>query len=95
MWSGAFPLGAYGLCANQIAISLDSPAFRVVSTIVLVVLVIYWLVSMAFTIALVWSGELFLSDAYQKLVKDGEGNGDDKTRSDASRPSRQSDTTEV
>ena len=80
MWSGAFPLGAYGLCANQIAVSLNSPAFRVVSTVVLVVLAIYWLVSMAFTIPLVCSGEIFLAGVYEQMVKDREGGGREEKR---------------
>ena len=91
MWSGAFPIGAYGLCANQIAISLNSPAFRVVSSLMLVILVVYWLASLALTIPLVLSGELFLADAHQKMVKDREGKGRQGKRVDDTSASRPSD----
>ena len=63
MWSAAYPLGVYGVACTQLAIDLDSPTFRVIASIVLVVSVLYWFYLVAFTLPLVISGELFLAEA--------------------------------
>lgn len=63
MWSAGYPLGAYGVTCSQLAIDFDSPTFRVVTSIILVVLVLYWLYLVVYTLPLVLCGELFLAEA--------------------------------
>ncbi len=63
MWSAGYPLGAYGVTCSQLAIDFDSPTFRVVASIILVVSVLYWLYLVVYTLPLVLCGELFLAEA--------------------------------
>ncbi|WVF70057.1 hypothetical protein IAT40_004844 [Kwoniella sp. CBS 6097] len=70
MWSTIYPVGVYGLTCSKLASDLDSRAFRVVSTIILIVVVIYWLYLIAFTLPAVVSGELFLAEALEKHEKE-------------------------
>ncbi len=63
MWSAAYPIGAYGFACSQLATDFDSPTFRVVTAIILVVLVLYWLYLFISTLPMLLSGELFLSGA--------------------------------
>ncbi|OCF37564.1 hypothetical protein I316_00690 [Kwoniella heveanensis BCC8398] len=77
MWSAIYPLGTYGLMCSKLSSDLDSRAFRVVSTIILVAVVIYWLYLIVFTLPAVVSGELFLAEAMEKHEKENteeEGN---------------------
>ena len=70
MWSGAYPIGIYGVAATQLAISLDSPVFRVVSTIILIVMVIYWLYLVIYSLPMVLSGEMFLGEVLHEMEKE-------------------------
>lgn len=63
MWSAAYPVGAYGVACSQLAIDFDSPTFRVLTAIILVVLVLYWFYLIGNTLPMVLSGELFLAEA--------------------------------
>ena len=81
MWSAAYPIGIYGVAVTQLAIDLDSVAFRVISSIILVVSVLYWLYLIAYTLPMVLSGELFLAEMYEKDKKEREGGQDDHDES--------------
>ena len=72
MWSAAYPFGAYGLTCSQLAIDLDSSTFRVITAIILVVLVSYWLYLVVFTLPLIVSGKLFLEEAYHEQEEEKE-----------------------
>lgn len=82
MWSSAYPLGAYGLAATQFATDFDSPAFKVVSTIVLIVLVIWWLYLIVCTIPMIISGELLLAEAYEEMKKHREKHNEPERNGD-------------
>lgn len=80
MWSAAYPIGAYGVACTQLAIDLESTAFRIIATIVLVVLVIFWLLLIAYTVPSLISGELLLEGAKAEMDeekrKEQEGKGE-------------------
>lgn len=65
-WSAAYPIGAYGLACSQLTIDFDSRAFAVVTTIVAVVLFIYWILLVLYTIPSIASGELFLASVVEE-----------------------------
>ena len=88
MWSAAYPLGVYGIACTQLAIDFDSPAFRVIASIVLVVALLYWLYLIAFTIPMVLSGELFLAEAMEHKEEEEE-RGERPTESPPSRNEQQ------
>lgn len=71
-WAAAYPIGAYGVACTQLAIDLNSTAFKVVASIVLVILVIFWLALMALTIPALVSGELLLKEVKQSMDKEKE-----------------------
>lgn len=75
MWSSAYPFGAYGVVASQFAIDFDSIAFRVITTIILFVLIIYWLYAIICTLPMVVSGELFLGDLVKEREKEEKDRG--------------------
>jgi tellurite resistance protein TehA-like permease len=87
-WSSAYPIGVYGLASSQLAIDLDSPTFRVVTAIVLVILVINWLYLMGRTLPMVLSGEWFLKEAYE------EGKEREKDSRASTRESREGESAE-
>lgn len=87
MWSAAYPLGAYGVASTQLAIDLGSTAFNVISTIILIVLVIYWLFLVICTVPMIASGELFLSEAKEQM--------DEKKNDERERKGRASESTAV
>ncbi|WVQ97817.1 hypothetical protein IAU59_004932 [Kwoniella sp. CBS 9459] len=69
MWSALYPVGVYGVACTKLTSDLDSRALRVVSTIILITTVIYWLYLIIFTLPAVVSGELFLAEAMGKYEK--------------------------
>lgn len=66
-WSAAYPLGAYGVASEQLAIDLGSTAFKVISTIMLVLLAVLWIYLVICTVPMIASGELFLAEAKEKM----------------------------
>lgn len=66
MWSALYPFGAYGIAAEQISVDLDSSAFKVLTSMILVVLVIYWIYCVIWTLVQFVSGELFLAEALKE-----------------------------
>jgi hypothetical protein len=71
----------YGVVASQLAIDLDSPAFRVISSIVLVVVVINWLYLVYNTLVRIWTGEWFLKEALEEMrEKKREDGGSEEAR---------------
>jgi len=95
MWSGAYPIGIYGVAATQLAISLDSPVFRVVSTVVLIVLVIYWLYLVLWSLPMVISGEFFLSEVLHEMEKEREKRDEGEEGARAGRASASDASTAV
>lgn len=69
MWSAAYPYGTYGIACSQFSTDFDSPAFAVITSIILVTLVILWLYLVIATIPMVISGELFLAEALEEMEK--------------------------
>lgn len=89
MWSSAYPFGAYGVVASQFAIDFDSIAFRVITTIILLVLIIYWLYAIICTLPMVVSGELFLGDLVRQREKEEKDRGgEDEEREGGERDER-------
>ena len=62
-WSALYPTGVYALHAGQLAMDFDSPAFRTVNTIFVVLLLLGWLYCVIRTIPGIVSGQLFLEEA--------------------------------
>jgi len=62
-WSAMYPWGVYAAAFGQLAMDFDSPAFRVLNTIMSCSLTILWLYSMARTVPMMVTGEVFLADA--------------------------------
>ncbi|KAJ9107341.1 hypothetical protein QFC21_000791 [Naganishia friedmannii] len=63
MWSGAYPIGIFGIACNQIGVDLDSPAFKGIASAILIIAVIHWIWLVIYTIPMIVSGELFLAEA--------------------------------
>lgn len=63
MWSGAYPIGVFGIACNQIATDLDSPAFKGIASAILIIAVIHWIWLVIYTLPMIVSGELFLGEA--------------------------------
>jgi fatty acid desaturase len=59
----AYPLGVFGVACTQFAIDFDSPAFRVISTAICILSVIYWIFLAVYTLPLL---ELLLHEAVQE-----------------------------
>lgn len=80
----------FGVASTQFADDFDSPAFRVISTIICVISVIFWLFLVVYTLPLLISGELLLQNGRHKGeeeeeeeeegVRDGEGDGGGSSR---------------
>ncbi|GJN76078.1 hypothetical protein Purlil1_7742 [Purpureocillium lilacinum] len=66
VWAIVFPWGVYTNAAVQLGKLLDSPAFRVWSTVLAIMLVIIWLACAAFTLKGVFLGTLL---GHQKVWK--------------------------
>jgi hypothetical protein len=62
----AYPLGIFGVACTQFAIDFDSPAFRVISTAICILSVIYWIFLAVYTMPLLVSGELLLREAVEE-----------------------------
>lgn len=58
-----YPCGVYGVACTQIAKDLDSPAFKGIASAILIISVIHWLWLVIYTVPMIISGELFLSEA--------------------------------
>jgi hypothetical protein len=63
MWSGAYPIGVFGIACNQIGVDLDSPAFKGIASAILIIAVIHWIWLVIYTLPMIVSGELFLAEA--------------------------------
>ena len=72
MWSTAYPIGTYGVASSQFAIDFDSIAFRVITTIILIISVIYWFYLIIYTLPMILSGEAFLGALVEEKGKRGE-----------------------
>jgi hypothetical protein len=68
----AYPIGIFGVACSQFATDFDSPAFRVITAIILVCLVIFWLWLVLYTLPMIISGELLLANARSKLEEEEE-----------------------
>lgn len=68
-WSALYPWGVYALALGQLAIDFDSPAFRVLNTIVTCLLLLFWLFCVTMTVPRLVSGQFFLEDAEE--TRDG------------------------
>mgnify|MGYP006876474623 CR=1 FL=1 len=88
MWSSTYPFGVYGVAASQFAIDFDSTAFKVITTIVLLLLVIYWLYLVACTLPMVASGELFLRDVFEEMEKEKKHGGEKQGGGEGEREER-------
>jgi len=63
----AYPVGVFGVACTQFADDFDSPAFRVIATMITIVSVIFWLFLVVYTLPLIVSGELLLdNDAHKE-----------------------------
>lgn len=60
-WGLTFPLGVFASAALQLGLELDSGAFRIIGTILSLIVVLLWLAVSAMTLAKVCKGELFHS----------------------------------
>jgi hypothetical protein len=82
MWSAAYPVAMFGVACTQIAKDLDSPAFEGIASAILVIAVIHWLWLVIYTVPMIISGELFLSEAEhlkkqeQEAMEGKEGEGE-------------------
>ena len=63
MWSAAYPIAVFGIACTEIAKDLDSPAFEGIASALLIIAVVHWIWLVIYTIPMVLSGELFLSEA--------------------------------
>jgi tellurite resistance protein TehA-like permease len=82
MWSAAYPVAMFGVACTQIAKDLDSPAFEGIASAILIIAVIHWLWLVIYTVPMIISGELFLSEAEhlkkqeQEAMEGKEGDGE-------------------
>lgn len=108
MWSAAYPIAVFGVACTEIAKDLDSPAFEGIASALLIIAVIHWIWLMIYTIPMVISGELFLSEAdhlrkeekeaMEGMQQDKEGSRAENTNHQIERRSaraRASDETQV
>lgn len=68
----AYPIGAFGVACTQFADDFDSPAFRVIATIICIISVVFWLFLVVYTLPLIITGELLLGNARHKLEEEEE-----------------------
>jgi len=90
MWSGAYPLGVYGIACSQLSVDFNSPTFRVLTSIILVVQLLYWFYLVVFTLPMVFSGELLLGEPVERLEKEKEEVRAERERRSESRSSNAS-----
>lgn len=57
MWSSIYPWGTYALVLSQLASDFNSPAFRVICSIFVIIAVLYWMWLIVKTIPNIISGE--------------------------------------
>lgn len=62
MWASLYPVGVMGIACTQIAKDLDSPVFKGIASGILIIAVLHWLWLVVYTVPMVISGELFLSE---------------------------------
>lgn len=72
-----------GIACTQIAKDLDSPAFKGIASGILIIAILHWIWLLVYTVPMVISGELFLSETEE--MKEGEEKAaEEKKRQSAS-----------
>lgn len=72
MWASLYPIGVMGIACTQIANDLDSPAFKGIASGILIIAVIHWIWLVIYTLPMIMSGELFLSEAKETEKEEAE-----------------------
>lgn len=94
MWSAAYPIAIFGVACTQIAKDLDSPAFDGIASAILIIAVIHWIWLVIYTVPMVISGELFLSEAEHLRKQEQEAMEDKQHEGEGSRSESSSNQVE-
>jgi tellurite resistance protein TehA-like permease len=69
-WGFTFPLGVYAISTMHLGVEMPSLFFRVLGTMLAVVVVLLWCVVAANTLRGAWSGRLFYAPCLKNLKQD-------------------------